>query len=90
MGVRLGSYLQTLRQQQRTSIRQLGCQVGLSPSYLSLLERGQRETSLNNLYPLILALKGNFNHALRLLALDAGVPEEVVSRQCLDLSDEET
>lgn len=81
MGKRVGTYIQELRQQHGLSIRQLGSLVGLSHTHLSLLERGQRETSINTLYPLMQALNGDFINALRLLALDAGVPEEDVSQR---------
>jgi transcriptional regulator with XRE-family HTH domain len=76
MGKRLGTYVQELRQQKGASIRRLGDQLGLSPSHLSLIERGQREVSISTLYPIVQALDGDFARALCLLALDAGVPEE--------------
>lgn len=79
MGTQLGMYLQSLRRQQGASIRQLGSQVGLSASHVSLIERGQRQIAIYTLYLLVQALHGDFNHALCLLALDAGVPEEMFS-----------
>lgn len=81
MGKRVGSYIQELRHQQGVSIRQLGDQIGLSPAHLSLLERGQREISINALYPLIRALQGDFANAVHLFTLDAGVPEEAWAQQ---------
>jgi len=78
MGKRVGAYIRELRAHQSISIRGLGGQTGLSPSYLSLVERGRRETSISTLCPIVQALEGDFRHALRLLALDAGVPEEVL------------
>jgi transcriptional regulator with XRE-family HTH domain len=81
MGKLVGNYIQQLRQRQGTSIRKLSSQVDLSPAHLSLLERGQREASIHTLYPLIKALGGNFRLALNLLAQDAGVPEEELSRK---------
>lgn len=83
MGQRIGTYIHKLRQQNRASIREVSDQVGLSPSHLSLIERGQREVSINTLYPIMQALRGDFNCALRLLVLDAGIPEEILSQGVL-------
>lgn len=79
MGKRVGAYIQELRQQHGLSIRKLGDEAGLSPSYVSLIERGEREVSIQNLYPIVQALGGDFGSAMRLLAIDAGIPEEAVS-----------
>lgn len=80
MGKRVGDYLMQLRRQNGLTIRQVCTLVGLSHTHLSMLERGRREASINTLYPLMQALNGDFINALRLLALDAGVPEEDVSQ----------
>ncbi len=78
MGKQLGLYVQGLRQQRGESIRQLGNEIGLSAAHLSLIERGQREVSIQVLYPLVQALDGDFRRALSLLAMDAGIPEEAL------------
>ena len=78
MGKRLGTYIQQLRKQRGGSIRQVGHRVGLSPSYLSHIEAGRREASVSVLYRLVQHLEGDFTRALRLLATDAGVPEEAL------------
>ena len=80
MGVRLGRYVQHLRDQRSESIRHLGRVVGVSPSHLSLIESGCREASITVLYRIVQSLEGDFVWALRLLASDAGVPDEVLSR----------
>lgn len=79
MGKRVGKYLQQLRQNQGVSIRQLGEQVCLSPAHLSMVEKGRREVSIMVLFPIVKALNGNFECALRLLVLDAGIPEDAVA-----------
>jgi len=84
MGKQVGKYLQDLRGQQGWTIRQLGTETGISPSHLSLIEQGQREVSITVLFPIIKALNGNFLKALHLLALDAGIPTEVVNDQIPD------
>jgi transcriptional regulator with XRE-family HTH domain len=76
MHKQVGPYLQNLRQQRGLSIRQLSRQVGFTPSYLSLVERGRRDLSIPALYSLINALNGDFVNALHRLALDAGVPAD--------------
>ncbi len=78
MGKQLGTYIKELRVQRKTSIRELGSRIGLSHSYLSLIENGQREVSIYTLYPLVQALEGDFAYALRLLVTDAGLPEEAL------------
>ncbi len=78
MGKQLGTYIKRLRRQRGASIRQVGGQIGLSPSHLSLIESGQREASIHTLYPLVQALEGDFSQALHLLVMDAGVPEEAL------------
>jgi XRE family transcriptional regulator, stress-response regulator len=75
MGEKVGTYIRQLRQQRQISIRSLGGQVGVSPAYLSLIERGKREAAVHVLYPIVDSLNGDFAHVLRLLAMDAGVPE---------------
>lgn len=75
MGEKVGTYLRQLRQQRQISIRRLGGQIGVSPAYLSLIERGRREAAVHVLYPIVHSLNGDFAHVLRLLAIDAGVPE---------------
>ncbi|MCB0190749.1 MAG: helix-turn-helix transcriptional regulator [Anaerolineae bacterium] len=79
MGKRVGKYLQQLREAQGQSMRQLGTQVGISPSHLCLVETGQREVSITLLFPIIKALDGDFVNALKLLVLDAGVPAEAIA-----------
>ncbi len=79
MGKRIGNYLQELRAEQGWSIRQLGAEVGISASHLSLVEKGRREVSITALLPIVKALNGNFVDALRLLAMDAGIPTEVIN-----------
>lgn len=78
MGKRVGKYLQELREAQGVSIRQLGAEVGLSPSHLSMVENGQREVSITVLFPIVKALDGDFVNALQLLAVDAGIPPDAV------------
>lgn len=79
MGKRIGNYLQELRTEQGWSIRQLGSEVGISAAHLSLVEKGRREVSITALLPIVKALNGNFVDALRLLALDAGIPTDVIN-----------
>lgn len=78
MGKRVGAYLHARRTEQGYSIRRLGKQLGISPAFISLIERGRRETSISVLYTLTHKLGGNFTEALFLLALDSGVPEEAL------------
>ena len=78
MGKLVSAYIRELRAHQSISIRELGGRTEFSPSYLSLVERERRTTSIAALYRIVRALGGDFRHALRLLALDAGVPEEVI------------
>lgn len=84
MGKRVGKYLHELREEQGRSIRQLGAEIGISPSHLSSIESGRRGVSITALYPIVKALDGDFSDALRLLALDAGIPTEVVNDQIPD------
>ncbi len=46
-----------------------------------VIERGQREASINTLYPIVQALDGDFTSTLHLLAIDAGVPEEAMAQK---------
>lgn len=78
MGKQVGNYIQKLREAKGLGLRQLGDQISLSPSHLSMVEKGKREVSITVLYPIIEALDGNFVNALRFLALDAGVPHDVI------------
>ena len=79
MGKLVGQYLQKIRTAQGYSIRHLAAQADISPSHLSLVETGQREISIEALFPIISALNGNFVEALRLLVLDAGIPPEAIT-----------
>ena len=79
MGKQVGAYIRELREQRQASIRRVGNQIGLSPSYLSLVERGRREASISTLYPIVQALGGDMHRALILLARDAGVPAEALA-----------
>ena len=81
MGRRVGKYLQQLREAQGHSIRQLGSQVGISPSHLSSVEKGRREVSITLLFPIVEALHGDFPNALKLLVLDAGIPAEAMTSE---------
>ncbi len=74
MGKRVGTYIRELRKERGLSLRSLGAQIGISPSHLSLVERGEREVSVSVLYPIVQMLNGDMLHALILLAQDAGVP----------------
>lgn len=79
MGKLVGEYLQKIRTAQGCSLRQLATRADVSPSHVSLVEKGQREISIEALFPIITALNGNFVEALRLLALDAGIPPEAIT-----------
>jgi transcriptional regulator with XRE-family HTH domain len=79
MGKRVGKYLQDLREAQGSTIRQLGSQIGISPSHLSSVETGRREVSITALFPIVKALNGDFGSALTLLAMDAGIPAEAIA-----------
>ena len=78
MGVRLGEYLKELRKDRGLGISQVARKAGCTRSYLYLVERGKRDVSLRTLYCLVNAIGGDFNYALQLLALDAGVPPEAL------------
>lgn len=81
MGKRVGQYLQQLREAQGLSLRELGTRAGLSAAHLSLVEHGRREASVPVLYSIVAPLNGNFITALRLLALDVGIPPDAVEVQ---------
>ncbi len=84
MGKLVGKYLQELREAQGVGIRELGAQIGLSPAHLSMVEKGQREVSITVLFPIVQALNGEFVTALRLLVLDAGIPEEAITQDIVE------
>lgn len=85
MGKQVGKYIQQLRESRGVGLRQLGDQIGLSASHLSMVEHGQREVSIVILYGITAALDGDFISALRLLAVDAGVPEEAIIDDSLEI-----
>ncbi len=78
MGKEVGLYIQELRTNQGIGLRRLSDQIGLSAAHLSMVEHGRRETSVTVLYDIIRTLNGDFVDALQRLALDAGVPAEVL------------
>ncbi len=78
MGKEVGQYIQELRTNQGIGLRRLSDQIGLSAAHLSMVEHGRRETSVVVLYNIVRALNGDFVDALQRLALDAGVPAEVL------------
>ena len=78
MGNRLGEYLRTLRHRKGLSTRQLATQAKCSASFITLLEQGQRQVRLDRLWQIVEVLEGDFHHALSLLCLDSGIPEEVI------------
>jgi transcriptional regulator with XRE-family HTH domain len=80
MATRVGNYIHILRQEQNISMRELARQTGLSPGYLSMIERGHREMPVQTLYSMVEALNGDFVFALRQMAMDAGVPEEELAQ----------
>jgi DNA-binding transcriptional MerR regulator/quercetin dioxygenase-like cupin family protein len=73
----LGSRLQTLRRKKRVSLRQLGAETGLSPSYISAVERSLSSPSFSALLKLANALESN---AVALLGGDF-VPDKLVVKE---------
>ena len=76
MGQRLGTYLRQLREERGFSTHDVARQAGCSPAFLSLIERAKRGVTIEALYPIVRTLNGDMREALKLLALDAGVPKE--------------
>ena len=76
--MRLGAYIRELRETKGMSTYEAGKLAGCSPTLFSLVERGKRSISLQMLWNIVSALGGDFNYALQLLALDAGVPPEAL------------
>ena len=78
MGKNVGQYVQQLREAQGLELYQLAKQIGLSDSYLSMVEYGQCETAVTVLYDIVKSLGGDFMTALCCLAADAGIPAEAL------------
>jgi len=55
--IEFGKKLRKLREQQRLSQEELGFRAGLDRTYISGVERGLRNISLNNIYRLAKALE---------------------------------
>ena len=79
MGKHVGQYLHQLRETEGLGLRQLASQIGLSASHLSMVEHGQRETSVVVLYDIVKRLDGDFITALRRMALDIGIPPKAIA-----------
>ena len=75
---RLGTYIRGLRQNKGLSTYEAGKIAGCSPTVFSLVERGKRGVSIPMLWRIISTLDGDMNKALKLMAVDAGVPEEAL------------
>ena len=78
MGKNVGQYVQQLREAQGLELCQLAEHIGLSTAHLSLVEHGQRETSVTVLYDIVKSLGGDFMTALCCLAIGAGIPVEAL------------
>ncbi len=76
----LGDYLRSLREQRGQTIRKLAIQVDRTDAYINRLELGKRGTDHISLYKLVIALDGDFLHALACLCRDEGIPEEEIAR----------
>jgi len=76
---RLGRYLRYLREKKGLSTRQLARLLGITQTFISRLELGQRRTNPFKLWQFMKVLDGDFYYALAALCADLGVPEEVAS-----------
>jgi transcriptional regulator with XRE-family HTH domain len=74
----IGNRIRSLRSQQRRTLKALAERTGVSPSMLSLVERGKTSPSIGTLVAIASALGV---HMSDLLADDAEPPQELISRR---------
>lgn len=74
----IGNQIRTLRSEQRLTLKDLAERTGVSPSMLSLVERGKTSPSIGTLVAIAGALGV---HMSDLLVQESGVAEDVVSRR---------
>jgi len=73
--VRFGAILRRLREQRGWTLRKLATRSGLSPAYVSIVERGGNVPSLTTVLELIEVVGGDVGEVMRELAAARNAPQ---------------
>lgn len=80
METSIGQVIKSLRQERKITLQQLSAQVGLSPSFLSQLERGNTTIAIDSLMKLAETLGTNIHEILNASKVSAPARDQYILR----------